>query len=400
MTEPMVGRQPIFNGRSEVVAYELLVRPVELFRLGLSDAELTAHTLVHSLMHIGLEQLGSGHRLFLNVDSEFLRHDFSAMLPPERVAFEILESVRVDDELIETCRQLKSRGYSIILDDFVFAPQWEPLLAMAEIVKIDIQATPDLPALLQKLSRYKALLLAERVETREELERMHRLGFTLFQGYFFCRPEVVRGRAVSSNRIAIMQVMEKIIAAESFGEIEHCIVQDMGLSYRLLKYLNSPYFGRDNEIESVHQALYLLGFNHLRNWITLVSLSAFGNDKPVELLRQAMFRGRLMDCVGRLSHRIDDSNAFLLGLFSLLDVLLDKPMGVAVEQIKLPEKVMRGLFDPESELGRLLQLVLAYERSDYEAVLTLCAQLQIDSAQLAQCYVESITWLEHSFSRL
>ena len=397
MRDVCVGRQPVFDRERNVVAYELLFRASPHADSAVHEADglqLTANVLVGSLMDIGIEKISSGRLVYINAPRDFLVSNIASLFPPEAIAIEVLEDVLVDDAVVKACRTLKEQGFTLLLDDFVYSPSWEPLLEIADIIKIDVMVSDDLEAEVTPLRSYPAKLLAEKVETEEEFEQARRLGFDYFQGYFFCRPDIVHGRKIPDSKLAILQALQKVMIAESVQEVEEAIVRDVGLSFRLLKYINSAAFGMRKEIESVRQALSLLGLGNIQRWLSLLSMALLSTDKPQELIRMAMLRGRIAEEIVVMLGQPRSSEYFLLGMFSLLDAFLDQPMEQILEQVCLPQDVHEGLTKPDSRLGRLLHLIEAIESANWKDVDCFCQENRLSSADLMAVYTSALEWVD------
>jgi len=375
MQQIYIGRQAIFDKNYQVTSYELLFRSAE----GKVDGEgdyMTSKVLVGALMDIGLEQV-SGHKLVhINASESFLESGVIEALPADKVGVEILEHVPVTSSMIEICRNLKKKGYHIMLDDVVYSPHLDPLIELVDVVKVDLPYVKDLTAQVSALRRFKVKLLAEKVETYEDYERCKDLGFDYFQGYFFCKPEIIEGQTMPESKIAVLRALQKVMTATVVNDIQDVVKQDVSLSYRLLKYINSAAFGMRREIESIEQALVLLGLNNARRWLALLSLSALGDEKPLELIRTALYRGHLLESIAKHLQEDETGDDFLLGMFSVLDALLDQPMEKAIEGMALPHEVREALLKDDAPMFYKLKILYALERGDWDDVLALSTQYQ------------------------
>jgi len=397
MENVFVGRQPIFNRTGKVVAYELLFRASQSGNSAAHESDgtqLTANVVVGSLMDIGLDVVSGNKLVYLNATRDFLLSDIASILPPKSVAIEVLEDVIVDDEVIAACHALKKKGFTLLLDDFIYSPQWEPLMKIADIIKIDVMVSDDLASEVEPLRKYPAKLLAEKVETQEEYEYTKSLGFDYFQGYFFCRPDVVSGKKVPDSKLAILRALQRVMVAEAIQDLEQIIIHDVGLSYRLLKYINTAAFGMRREITSVRQALSLLGLKNIQAWLSVLSMAMLTDDKPQELILTAMLRARILEETAVVLKHQRASECFLLGLFSLLDAFLDQPMEEALEQVCLPQEVHDGLTDPSSYFGSLLHMVKSIENGNWQDVESVCREKGLNSKDLASIHVSAIKWVD------
>lgn len=390
MPDVFVGRQPIYDQRLEVYAYELLYRsdPGETARFADGD-QATSEILVNTFLEIGLDTLVGARPVFINLTRGFVTGELPLPFDKDRLVLEVLENIPVDRELIDAVRELASQGYAIALDDFVYRHELEPLVQLATIVKVDLLQV-DRAALaehVRKLRRPKLKLLAEKVETPEDFDYCKQLGFDLFQGYFFCRPRVVTGRRLPGNRLAVMQLLARLQdPAIGFDELEKLIARDVSLCHKLLRYINSAHMALPRKIDSIRQALVLLGLKRIRNLVTLITLAGI-QDKPSELLTTAMIRARMCECLGtRLAE--DGQPYFTVGLFSVLDAMMDAPMETVLNELPLADEVNAALLRGEGLLGAALQCAVHYERARWDEV-------RLDDVALGEikdAYLESVAW--------
>jgi EAL and modified HD-GYP domain-containing signal transduction protein len=388
-----VGRQPIYDRRLNVVAYELLFRTGTENRALVTDPErATSELLANTFVEIGLGEIVGSARAFVNVTRDFLLGEYP--LPPaeSRVALEILEGVKVDEALLNGVTELSRQGYTIVLDDFVFHPSLQPLVELADIVKLDIRALE--PAALRehvtRLRRFNVELLAEKVETQSELELCRILRFDLFQGFFFCKPTVVAGARLPANQIAAAQLLSHLQdPAAEFGDLEQMISRDAALSYKLLRMVNSAFYAVSRKVDSIKQALLLLGLRTIRNWACLIVMSDVG-EKPRELLVTGLVRARMCELLAARLGRKPAEAYFTVGLFSVLDALLDKPMAEVLEALPLAEAANAALLDRRGPLGETLGCVLAYERGRWDDV----ALDGLADAVIGAAYLEAIAWAD------
>lgn len=405
MPEMFLGRQPIFSRDGGVAAYELLYRGNVTTDTseGMFDGEqATANVLVNTLMHFGLEKVSGGKKLFINSTYAFLTGDMPSLLPPEDIVLEVLEDVVPDERLISACQAWKDKGFTIALDDFLYTPHLQPLVDMADLIKVDITILPEKGGMADQLAQLKAAgfkgrLLAEKVETIAEQEEAMTLGFDLFQGYFFCKPEILKKKTVDSSQAQAMQVMQCILGAENISEIEEVLSRDMSLSYKLLKFINSVGLGIRFKVNSVGHALSLLGLRNIRTWLSIIVLDKAASGKSPELMKQAMLRGRFLELLAeQIGQSARKSDYFILGMFSLLDALLDMPMQKIVDDLCLPDMVESGLLDPDSESGKLPNLIKAIERGEFANLHQFLNAKDMQKANLSSIYMEAISWSEEA----
>ncbi len=390
MPDVFVGRQPIFDRTLDVVAYELLFRSGGTNWADITDGEYATSQVVHdAFMEIGLESLVGSKRAFINLTRDFILQDYTAVFPTDRVVLEVLEDIVVDAQLIEAVRALSSQGYTIALDDFVFDEQLRPLVEVADIVKVDVLAS-DRAALRQNVARlrqYDVKLLAEKVETRDDLAYCRELGFDYFQGYFLCEPDIVTGQRSPANRLTVLRLLAKLQEAETTMEqLEAIIRQDVSLSLKLLRLVNADP-SLPQQIDTIHQALLNLGTKFITAWGSLIMLADIG-DKPHELMVTAMIRGKMCELLASAKHLADKERFFTVGLFSVLDAMLDSPMTEIVASLPLTEDVAQALLSYEGVLGHTLHSVLAYERGHWEVI----HEFGFDRWVVGGAYVEALIW--------
>jgi len=400
MQDIFIGRQAIFDRNYQVTSYELLFRKGPQERQG-SDDHMTAKVLVGALMDIGLDKISGGKLVHINASPSFMLGDIGAVLPPEKVGIEVLEWVPVTDDVVEATRTLKEQGYTIMLDDVVYSPHLAPLIELADVVKVDLPEVEDLAADVKALRKYNVKLLAEKVETYEDYQQVLALGFDYFQGYFFCKPEIVQGRTMPESKIAILRALQKVMVATAVSEVEEVVKQDVSLSYRLLKYINSAAFGMRREIESIEQALVLLGLKNVQRWLSLLSLASLGEGKPLELMRTALYRGYLLESVAKGLGEDETGDDFLLGMFSVLDALLDQPMQEAVEDIALPSAVRDALLNDKAEMAYKLQVLFALEHGDWDEVVKYSARYQgLKINDLMSYHTDAMAWADEQMEAI
>lgn len=391
-----LARQPILNRSRELFAYELL------FRNGLQnscegiDLELASTSVLDTSFLIGFEKITAGHRMFINCPRDFLLRDYASLFPPQSVVIEILETIRPDDEVIAACRRLKQAGYTLALDDFVDSPAWAPLVELADILKIDFQLT-DPSEQRDIVARYagrKLRMLAEKVETQEEYAAGMQMGYTLFQGYFFCRPEVMRHRALPSSKVAYLDLLRAATGPEfNIHELASKIKHEASLTFRLLRYLNSAAFGLRSEVRSVRHALSLLGERELRKWIAVVSVSVLADGKPDELMTVPLVRGRFCELLAPLAGLADHaSDLFLMGLLSVMDAVLDQPLDSILADLPVRHEIKEALLARTGLYWRLLEIAVAHERADWEKVSALLSETEMEEGRVSELYVAAVDW--------
>ena len=389
-----VARQPILAADERVYGYELLFRDGVEQYFQASDADAASRSTLDTSILMGVDILCDGRLAFINCTREILLKDYMTLLPPSQAVVEILETVPPDDLVLAACQRMKTAGYLIALDDFVLNDPREPLVGLADILKVDVRDTPleQIAALVKKFGNLNCRVLAEKVETRDEFLATRDAGCVYFQGYFFRKPELMQAREIPANRINYLRLLQAISRSEPDPrEIEDVIKGEASLVYRLLRYLNSPLFGFSREIRSVRHALAMLGGREVCRWIRLAATLVAAENKPTDLVLSALVRGRFCELLAsKVKH--DGSDLFLLGLLSLMDSILEVPMGVVLEGISVDQHIKAVLLGQDSPLVPVYQLVVAQEAADWDRVTDLAAQLHLDEGFVAECRWGAMEW--------
>jgi EAL and modified HD-GYP domain-containing signal transduction protein len=320
--------------------------------------------------------------------------DVATLFPRELIGVEILETVTADPEVLEPCRHLKKAGYLIALDDFVPSESTLPLLRWADIVKIDVIETEReiSRSIIREFGSPHRKFLAEKVEDHETYRHALELGFSLFQGYFFCKPEMVTGRDIPGYKLAYLKLLEKLNRPElDYKDLERIIKHDMSLSYKLLRLMNSAFFGFHNEIRSIKHALALLGMQKAKKWLTVIALSGIGKNKCAELVLQSLIRANLCELIApkiTLDERAPE--LFLMGLFSMVDAMLDQSTSYFLDRMPICDEIKLALLREGGPFQSVYDIVLAYEKADWQSVSRLAGQLQFPQKDFPQLYVRSL----------
>lgn len=390
MPELFIARQPIYNRTQHVYGYELLYRPARDERDAEGDAA-TSQVIINTMTEIGLENLVGTRAAFVNLTRSFVTGRYPLPLPPNRVVIEILEDIEVDEELLTGVQLLVDAGYTIALDDFIYHQSMLPLLELVHIVKIDVQALDekDLRAHVHALREYPHLkLLAEKVEIPEEYELCRELGFDYFQGYFFSRPKVIRRPRLPANQLALMQLLAEVQRPDTtIPKLEMLISQDVGFSYKLLRYINSAFFAMPKPVESIQRAVVLLGTKVIQKWITLLVLARV-EDKPAELMVTAVVRAKMCEILAKALRYEAEDTCFTVGLLSVLEALLDMPMEKVLGMLTLTDEVNRALLRFEGTPGKLLQLALHYEYGEWDRL----EHPALEEEVILDAYLQAIAW--------
>jgi EAL and modified HD-GYP domain-containing signal transduction protein len=341
---------------------------------------------------MGLENIVGDGMAFINLTRNFLVGNFPILLPANRVVIEILETVESDPQLIDSVSELRKKGFTLALDDVISLDRITPFCGIAAIVKLDLMQIDqvDLPEIVAGVKSSGFRVLAEKVETQADFNLCRRLGVDYFQGYFLCKPNTVRSQKMDSSRLVIMQSLAMLQNQKtSFSDLENILSRDVGLSYKLLRLSNSGYYSFTTEVKSLRQAIALIGLNTMRGWMSLIMMSSMV-DKPPELTNIALQRAHMAESLAKVYGQPQPEIFFLVGLFSVLDALMDKPMDQVISELNLSSTISGALLNYEGLPGFILKAIKAYELGDWATVKT----LNIPDERLTNIYLESIKWTD------
>lgn len=356
--------------------------------------QATSIVIDNGFFSIGMEKLTGGKLAFINFTENLLNDDLAGVFPKEQVAIEILETVEATEAIIARCRAYREKGYMLVLDDFIYHPNLQPLVELANIIKVDFlgASSEKRREIIDIVKDPKMKFLAERVETLADYEEAVELGYSYFQGYYFAKPEIVKGSGVPSYKLNYLKILQLINQPNlNFDMLENIFKQDVSLSYKLMRYINSPYFGFPREIKSIRHALNMIGLREAKKWLSLMALSSIGKDKSEELVRMALSRATMCELAAPLfgfEEQADD--LFLLGLFSLLDAFLDMPMDEALAKLPLANAIINALLGNSSPYLLVHKVVTAYERGDWELVFNYLSDQDSIGAELPNLFFQTI----------
>lgn len=392
---PLFARQPIFDRQQNVVAYELLFRHSDDNYSDVVDGDhASSHVLLNTFGSHKLESVIGKHKAFINFTRNLLLSPPD--LPRDKIVIEVLEDIRADDQVISGLESLKQAGYEIALDDFFINRDTKKMLRFANIIKVDVLALSDAQLIkyIKVLKPLKLTLLAEKIEDYAMLEHCKKLGFDLFQGYFLCKPEIIRGVKISANRTAILRLISTLNNEDAnYNEILAAVSSDTGLSYKILTLVNSAAIGLSRQIESLAQAVSLLGLDKIRNWGSFI-LMASNQNKPEELSVISLCRAKLCDYLGHhIGGREFAQKCFTVGLLSGLDSFLDMDMKDLIVELKLSESVENAILHGNGLEGMVLESVRHFERGAWEDIdWTVLEEKRVSTEMLNAWYLESIQW--------
>lgn len=402
-----IGRQPILDRQGNLVAFELLFRSgTEKNAHVIDDVIATATVISNIVGSLGIDDVIGNHKGFLNLDAFLLKSDTIELLPRDRVVFELLETIHIDQTIVARCRELKSRGFTLALDDFLtFREEFVPVLELVDIVKIDLMplSREEVKKTVAQLRKWPVKLLAEKVDSPEQYQYCLDLGFDLFQGYHFAKPVIVVGKQFSPSELALMRLLNLLLADADTNEIENLFKAQPELIMKLMRLVNSVGMGFSSKITSIHGAIVALGRNQLMRWLKLLLYSQTShNGKPNEpLLQMASKRARLMELLALYSGKGIADEAFMTGILSLLSALFNMPLEDIITTLGLDDSIRNALLRGEGELGELLKLSELFERDDLDGIAKAVARLPwltMEKACTAQ--QEAIVWTNQMVANL
>ncbi len=396
-----VARQAILNRHKDLYGYELLFRsdPGKNWFDGIDGSSATSEVIANTLFSAGLEGILGGKKAFINFNRKMLLDGSFSILSKDTLVIEILESVEPDEEVIAACCRLSENGFTLALDDYVHHPKFEPIVQKAHIIKVDLRSTarPEQKRLVEKYGKQGIRMLAEKVETLEEFEWAREIGFDFFQGYFFTKPVVIQGRQISTSKMACLRLLQETQRDDiNFEKLRDLIKADVSFSYKLLRFTNSALFAHQTEVRTIEHALAVLGEEGIRRWVAIAALPGLAKDKPHELIVHSLMRAQFSERLGRLGGMSGVQSYFLMGLFSLLDALLDRTIEYALQQIKLApsvEEALLGTAQDDDRMAIVYSLIRCYEAADWDSVSNLASRLGVPTLAIGNAYVESAHWV-------
>jgi len=397
-----IARQPIFDKQLNVVAYELLYRNGRTNAAPSDDDSATSSVIINGLLMIGLETLTDKKKAFVNFTGNLLMGETPTVFSPEMLVIEVLENVESDPLLLENLKRFKNDGYTLALDDYLESYAFEEIVALVDIIKVDFLLS-DVAGIARIAKRFmgtKVRLLAEKVETQEQFDMAVLLGYTYFQGYFFSKPSIIASKDLESMKLSHLKVLEELgMAHPDFSKIASAIESDIAFTYKLLKLVNSGAYYGNSRITSIQQALVLLGMKELRKWTALIMMRDAGKHKPEELIRSSLLRARSLEILaGKVKLGSRKTEFFLIGIFSMIDVIMNRPLADILEELPLDPEIKKALMGEHNTLQQGLRLITAYERADWEALerLDRIGRGMTDN-MLSDAYLEAIKWTQELY---
>jgi c-di-GMP phosphodiesterase len=409
-----LGRQPIFDLDEQVIAYELLYRNTETNSFPQVDSDrATLDVLINAFVTMGVEEVAGGKPCFVNFTENLLLGTLPDYLEPSKIVIEILEDVKITPQLIERIKELSMRGFKIALDDFIIQPEYmglyDDLFQYVNYIKIDFLITPALERM-QLEDRIKTFyphirLLAEKVETHQQFKIAIQTGYSLFQGYFFEQPQVLKTKDIPANALQYFHIVTLLREDEpDISRIAESIEVDISLSYKLLQIVNMSPKRKRSKIRSIKQAVLMVGLAELRKWLYLLALRELpqheNEDVYKELMKSSLYRAKVSERLAKQNFLQNSSEYALLGLFSLIDTLLKTPMHEILGQLPLSEEIIATLSNNETSLTPYLQLSIAMDKADFDKIKQYATQLSISTEVVHEIHKEVRTWVKETFEEL
>jgi EAL and modified HD-GYP domain-containing signal transduction protein len=396
-----VARQPILDINQNVIAYELL------FRDGKSNSfpnidpnQATSNILTNNHLTLGVEQVTGDLPAYINFHAETLIRRFPSFLDPKKIVIEVLEDIEISNQLVESVKSLKEKGYTLALDDFDFDPKWDVLFPYIDIIKVDVLAFSilEISKHIRKISNIT--LLAEKVETLAQFEKLKLLGFTLFQGYFFAKPEMLKQRKITTTKQNILDLIgqaSKVVLDNDL--ISEIFSTDPGLTYKLLRFINSPTYGNNQEITSLKHALTYIGELELKKFITLLALSDLSEGKCDEVMRLSLIRAKFCELISQT--KLDEVNppkAFLTGILSMIDGILDHDLEFVLNALPIHTEIKSALRNDSNYLNDYLSLARLIEKGRWQESENISKKIALTPDYCFETYQKALAWADGMLS--
>ena len=399
MDDIFVARQPIYNKSNFLIGYELLYRAGDTDVAEFTDGKIaSSEVILNSFMNIGLDGLVGSAKAFINIPEELVINESFTPMFENQTVLEILEDINPTDEVVAGVKRLKAQGYEIALDDFKYTTEYERLLELTDYVKIDVIEL-DVDEVVQQLKyieKFNVKLIAEKIETQEIYESCENLGFDYFQGFYFCKPQLVKKKHTPSNKIVVLNILNKLENPDyDLDDVENTLALDAVLTFKILRYVNSAAFAQRKEIESIREALVLVGGNTIKKWATLILMTQLMEGKPQALFVTALVRAKMCELIAEQRGE-NSEQMFTIGLLSLIDALMDTPMIDLLDELALSASVKLALLDYAGESGWILNNVIDYEKGKWNDLL----EQGIDAKSYFSCYMEAVKWADSTVKAL
>ena len=399
-------RQPILDKNKDLFAYELLFRDsLDNIFPDIDGDEATSKMVEASQFNMGISEFTGNKPAFINFTLETLSQGYANMLTPDELVIEILETVKPGKKLLSLCKDLSEEGYTLALDDYHHQAVWAHFYPYIHIIKVDFQQTDveEIKVIKKAIANFPHIkLLAEKVETYEEYNQAVELDFEYFQGFFFSKPEMVKTKNLSPSQIAMAELLYETSKPElDLTSITSVFERDVSLSYKLLRYANSPIFRRRSEISTIKQALVILGSAELKKFIALMFATSANPDKPSELITMSMARAKFCELVApEVSKSSDTSMAFLTGLLSMMDAILDESLESVLSKLPLADEVTQPLLTKKGPLAAIIKQLELIEHADWEKAVLVMEKLKLDKEKTIEYYNDALAWADEQTQQL
>lgn len=399
-----MARQPIFDAKKQVCAYELLYRKnsSNSFSGDVDGEQATLSLISDAISVFGLEKLTNGNKAFINFTKPLILEDFPLLLDPNSVVVEVLEDVEVDDEVAGKLEALKQKGYTIALDDYIGDPEFDPILGMTDIIKVDfVLADNETVKSLPGKFKWKKLL-AEKIETEEDFKRAIEMGYTHFQGYFFSKPKMIQSKSVKLNLIAYSSIIAELGNDEpEYSKVAKTIESNAVLTFKFLQYANTIKFIQKERVKSVQMAIANIGLDEMRRWMMLIIAKEFCFAEQSELIKSAYIRSLFMEKIAEYTSLKDRANeVFLMGTFSLIESITGIHIEEFIDEVPLNDDVKSALTNKtENSFSKLLNFAKAFEAGNWDEVESAIHQTSVKKENITKLYLDCIVYAENIFGK-
>ena len=399
MNDIFVARQPIYDVNNQLIGYELLYRAGDTDVAEFSDGKLaSSEVILNSFVNMGIDSLVGSAAAFINITEEFILNESLTPMYENQTVLEILEDIKPTKEVVIGVKRLKDQGYKIALDDFKYSSDFDELLLLSDYVKLDVISltTIEIFEQIKFLKPFDIKLIAEKVETPEMYAFCQELNFDYFQGFHFCKPQLVKKKHIPSNKLVVLDIFKKLENPNfDFNDLEKTVAQDAVLTYKLLRYVNSAAFAQRKEIQSIKEALILVGAETIKKWVSLILMTQLVEGKPQVLLVTALVRARMCELVAETEGK-NNEQMFMIGLLSLLDALMDMEMIELLDELTLSAPIKYALLDYEGEYGETLKNVILYEQGQWNELV----KHDVDAKRYFSCYMDAVQWADSTIEAI
>ncbi len=394
-----IARQPIFDRNNKVIAYELLFRSDYNNLYNNDDGDKATLDVIYSLSTIGIDNVICGKKAFINFTDKLIKDGIPEAISPDILVVEILETVEPSFDIVLECQNLKQLGYRIALDDFVFDEKYKELIDIVDIIKIDFRITKgkERRDIINRLKSKNIKFLAEKVETIEEFNEAIDYGYSYFQGYYFSKPVIITGKGIPTNKLVSLRILQELVKSElNIKKIEELVLRDVSIPYKFFKLINSSAYGFNGKIGSISRAIALIGENETRKWLYAILMKNIAGNKNDELITCSLIRAKFAELiVNKCSCNCDSITAYIMGIFSLIDSILSRPISDVLNEIFLPSEVNAALLGENNYLGTILNLIKSYERGEWDKTIIYSEELSVSSEDILDSYIEAIKWVKN-----